>query len=251
MCLLNHLPPCESFRSPPVHVDCWLLLAFSLKFTATASKLRSKSAEQLLKLMNSREVFLSPHFQICFHWNHIIFSASACQPKLWIPGKYFSLNSFIFVTNILLLTDGKIQITILILRRRPYLVFLTHQFYICIFVTTILLQLCTEPTVFWNCTMGLLLMAFSSKLSTSKHRDSPQCYQYFKARYWYFEARYRYFEAGYQYFMARYRYFEAWYQYFEPRYRYFEARNQYFGARYWYLPFLQCSESFHHVSKGR
>ena len=82
---------------------CWV---FSLKITATASKLRSKSAEQLLKLMNSREVFLSPHFQICFHWNHIIFSASACQPKLWIPGKYFSLNSFIFVTNILLLTGG-------------------------------------------------------------------------------------------------------------------------------------------------
>ena len=82
---------------------CWL---FSLKITATASKLRSKSAEQLLKLMNSREVFLSPHFQICFHWNHFIFSASACQPKLWIPGKYFSLNSFIFVTNILLLTGG-------------------------------------------------------------------------------------------------------------------------------------------------
>ena len=106
MCLLNHLPTCESFRSPPVHVDCWLLLVFSLKITATASKLRSKSAEQLLKLMNSREVFLSPHFQICFHWNHIIFSASACQPKLWIPGKYFSLNSFIFVTNILLLTGG-------------------------------------------------------------------------------------------------------------------------------------------------
>ena len=40
---------------------CWF---FSLKITATASKLRSKSAEQLLKLMNSREVFLSPHFQI-------------------------------------------------------------------------------------------------------------------------------------------------------------------------------------------
>ena len=109
-------------------------------------------------------------------------------------------------------SDGKIQITILILRRRPYLVFLTHQFYICIFVTTILLQFCTEPTVFWNCKKGLLLMAFSSKLSTSKLRDSPQCYQYFKARYWYFEARYRYFEDGYRYFEAIYRYFEARYQ---------------------------------------
>ena len=105
---------------------CWL---FSLKITATASKLRSKSAEQLLKLMNPREVFLSPHFQICFHWNHFIFSASACQPKLWIPGKYFSLTSFIFVT-------------------------------------TIFLQICIEPAVLWNYKMRLFKIVLSSKSSS-------------------------------------------------------------------------------------
>ena len=157
-------------------------------------------------------LFHSSSLQLLLNWDQ---SQRSSFSNLWIPGKYFSLLIFRFVsieiTSYFLLrhasqnyefqgsishltvsyllqtyccsqgvSDGKIQITILILRRRPYLVFLTHQFYICIFVTTILLQFCTEPTVFWNCKKGLLLMAFSSKLSTSKHRDSPQSYQYFK-----------------------------------------------------------------------
>ena len=212
-------------------------------------------------------LFHSSSLQLLLNWDQ---SQRSSFSNLWIPGKYFSLLIFRFVsieiTSYFLLrhasqnyefqgsishltvsyllqtyccsqgvSDGKIQITILILRRRPYLVFLTHQFYICIFVTTILLQFCTEPTVFWNCKKGLLLMAFSSKLSTLKHRDSPQCYQYFKARYWYFEVRYRYFEDGYRYFEAIYRYFEARYQYLEARYRHFKARYHYFKARYRYF----------------
>ena len=67
MCLLNHLPPCESFRSPPVHVDCWLLLVF----------------------------FHSRSLQLLLNWDQ---SQRSSFSNLWIPGKYFSLLIFRFVS---------------------------------------------------------------------------------------------------------------------------------------------------------
>ena len=97
---------------------CWF---FSLKITATLAKMTSKSEGGFSNLWIAGKYLLWPKFWISFPFNHIRFAAAACQPELWIAGKYFSLPTFIFVT-------------------------------------TIFLQHCTEPTIFWNCVRTRLVL---------------------------------------------------------------------------------------------
>ena len=102
-------------------MQTWLVLTFSLKITATRAKTTSKSERGFSNLWIAGKYLFWPKFWISFPFNHIRFAAAACQPELWIAGKYFSLPTFIFVT-------------------------------------TIFLQHCTGPTIFWNCVRTRLVL---------------------------------------------------------------------------------------------
>ena len=72
---------------------------FLFKFTATLSKLRSKSKRGSFGTYEFGGSISRRFFSIISHWNHCQICCGCQQSKLWIWGKYFSLISIIFVED--------------------------------------------------------------------------------------------------------------------------------------------------------
>ena len=72
---------------------------FLFKFTATLSKLRSKSKRGSFGTYEFGGSISRRIFSIISHWNRCQICCGCQQSKLWIWGKYFSLISIIFVED--------------------------------------------------------------------------------------------------------------------------------------------------------
>ena len=72
---------------------------FLFKFTATLSKLRSKSRRGSFGTYEFGGSISRRFFSIISHWNRCQICCGCQQSKLWICGKYFSLISIIFVED--------------------------------------------------------------------------------------------------------------------------------------------------------
>ena len=72
---------------------------FLFKFTATLSKLRSKSRRGSFGTYEFGGSISRRIFSIISHWNRCQICCGCQQSKLWIWGKYFSLISIIFVDD--------------------------------------------------------------------------------------------------------------------------------------------------------